>query len=172
MLHDRLRAFHDANGRIGRYERVVHEGYGCAQRRLQTELDGLFAAAEVELARLEDTAREAGPLRSLLNHREGLSVFLQRPEVPMDNNAERTLRGAAIGRKLSFGSDSKKGARLTAIMYSAVQTLALNGIDVRGWLQEYLGACAANGGRAPPDPSRWLPWSMDAARKRSLMTGR
>ena len=41
-------------------------------------------------------------------------------------------------------------------MYSAVQTLALNGIDVRGGLHEYLGACAANGGRAPPDPSRWL----------------
>ena len=148
------------------------EAYGCAQRRLQTELDGLFAAAEAELAELEDTAREAGPLRSLLNHREGPGVFLERPEVPMDNNfAERTLRGAAIGRKPGFGSDSKKGARLTAIMYSAVQTLALNGIDVRGWLHEYLGACAANGGRAPPDPSRWLPWSMHEARKRSLMPG-
>lgn len=146
------------------------DAYCCAQRRLQTELDGLFAAAEAELAELGDTAREAGPLRSLLNHREGLSVFLERPEVPMDNNfAERTLRGAAIGRKLSFGSDSKKGARLTAIMYSAVQTLALNGIDVRGWLQEYLGACAANGGRAPPDLSQWLPWSMSPQRRRTLM---
>ena len=146
------------------------EAYGCAQRRLQTELDGLFAAAEAELARLEDTAREAGPLRSLLNHREGPGVFLERPEVPMDNNfAERALRGAAIGRKPGFGSDSKKGARLTAIMYSAVQTLALNGIDVRGWLQEYLGACAANGGRAPPDLSQWLPWSMSPQRRRTLM---
>ena len=86
--------------------------------------------------------------------------------------AERTLRGAAIGRQLSFGSDSKKGARLTAIMYSAVQTLALNGIDVRGWLHEWLGACAANAGRAPPDLAQWLPWSMDEARKRSLMPGR
>lgn len=149
------------------------EACGRAQRRLEAELGGLFAAAEAELAGLQDTARQAGPLRSLLNHREGLSVFVGRPEVPMDNNfAERALRGAAIGRKLSFGSDSKRGARLTAIMYSVAQTMALNGIDVRGWLQEWLGACAANGGRAPPDLSPWLPWSMGGARKRSLMPGR
>ncbi len=82
------------------------------------------------------------------------------------------VRGAAIGRQLSFGSDSKKGARLTAIMYSVVQTLALNGIDVRGWLHEYLGACAANAGRAPPDLSPRLPRSMHEASKRSLMPGR
>ena len=54
-------------------------------------------------------------------------------------------------------------------MYSAVQTLALNGIDVRGWLQEYLGACAANCGRAPPDLSQWLPRSMSPQRRRTLM---
>ena len=170
---ERIVAIYRLNkARLAHYEPGAQqqgEAYCCAQRRLQTELDGLFAAAEAELAQLQDTAREAGPLRSLLNHREGLSVFLQRPEVPMDNNfAERTLRGAAIGRQLSFGSDSKKGARLTAIMYSVVQTLALNGIDVRGWLHEYLGACAANGGRAPPDLSPWLPWSMSPRRRRTL----
>ena len=57
-----------------------------AQRTLETEVKGLFATAERELAGLDDTAPEAGPLRSLLNHRDGLSVFLERPEVPMDNN--------------------------------------------------------------------------------------
>ena len=84
--------------------------------------------------------------------------------------AERALRGPAIGRRLSFGSDSETGARFTARMYSIVATLALNGIDVRHWLQAWLDACAANGGRAPPDLSAWLPWSMNEARKRTLMT--
>ena len=130
----RIAAIYRLNkARLSHYEPAVEaqgEAYRCAQRRLETELDGLFAAVEAELAELEDTAREAGPLRSLLNHREGPGVFVQRPEVPMDNNfTERTLRGAAIGRKPGFGSDSKKGARLTAIMYSVVQTLALNGIE-------------------------------------------
>ena len=140
------------------------------QRELQVELEGLFDTAERELASLDEHAREAAPLRSVLRHRKGLSVFLERPDAPMDNNfAERTLRGAVIARRLSFGSDSEEGARLTALMYSVVETLALNGIDVFRWLQEWLKACAAHGGRAPPDLAEWLPWSMSQARRRALM---
>ena len=49
-----------------------------------------------ELAGLPDEAREGKALRSLLNHREGLCVFVDRPQVSMDNNlAERVLRGPA-----------------------------------------------------------------------------
>ena len=144
--------------------------YTAVQRELQVELEGLFDTAERELASLDEHAREAAPLRSVLRHRKGLSVFLERPDVPMDNNfAERTLRGAVIARRLSFGSDSEEGARLTALMYSVVETLALNGIDVFRWLQEWLKACAAHGGRAPPDLAEWLPWSMSQARRRALM---
>ena len=76
--------------------------------RLNAALKDLFAEAERELDGLEADAREAKPLRSLLRHREGLSVFLDNPCVPMDNNAaERALRSAVIGRRLSFGSDSE-----------------------------------------------------------------
>ena len=83
---------------------------------LMGALDGLFADAREELAGLPDQAREGKALRSLLNHREGLCVFVERPQTPMDNNrAERLLRGPAIGRGLSFGSDSEKGAEFTAI---------------------------------------------------------
>ena len=61
----------------------------------------------------------------------------------MDNNlAERVLRGPVIGRRLSFGSDSENGARFTAVMYSVIATLSLNGIDVLRWLQAWLAACS------------------------------
>ena len=110
-------------------------------------------------------------LRSLVNHREGLSVFVDRPQVPMDNNlAERFLRGPAIGRRLSFGSDSETGARFTAIMYSVVGTLSMNGIDVLRWLEAWLEACAKTGRKPPHDLSPWLPWSMSEDRKRDFMT--
>ena len=136
---------------------------------LKEALDGLFSHAERELAGLPDKAREGKTLRSLVNHRDGLSVFLDHPEVPMDNNlAERVLRGPAIGRRLSFGSDSATGARFTALMYAVVGTLNLNGIDVLRWLEEWLAACAANGRRPPEDLSPWLPWSMSEERKRSF----
>ncbi len=85
-----------------------------------------------------------------------------------DNRAELALRSAVTGRALSFGSNSEKDADFTAMMYSVACTLAINGIDVRRWLREWLTACAENGGKPPDDLSPWLPWSMSEARRREL----
>ena len=143
--------------------------FDAAQAELKKTVDELFADAEAELAGLTDRARRAKPLRSLVKHREGLCVFVDKPFVPMDNNrGELSLRFAVIGRRLSFGSDSEKGAGFTATMYSVAGTLAINGIDVRRWLREWLTACAENGGKPPDDLSPWLPWSMSEERRREL----
>ena len=143
--------------------------FDAAHARLKEAVDELFAAAEAELAGMTDRARKAKPLRSLLKHREGLCVFVDRPFVPMDNNrGELELRFAVIGRRLSFGSDSVTGAGFTATMYSVAGTLKMNGIDVRRWLREWLTACAENGGKPPDDLSPWLPWSMSEERRREL----
>ena len=143
--------------------------FDAAQDALGTALDDVFACAGRELAGLPDDAREGKALRSLVNHREGLGVFVDHPRTPMDNNlAERLLRGPVIGRRLSFGSDSVAGAKLAALMYSVVGTLNLNGIDVPRWLDAWLAACARNGGRPPDDPAPWLPWSMEQERRREL----
>ena len=53
-------------------------------------------------------------------------------------------------------------------MYSVAGTLAINGIDVRRWLEEWLTACAKNGGAPPDDLSPWLPCSMSEERRREL----
>ena len=143
--------------------------FDAAQDELKKAVEELFAQAEAELAGLPAKARQGKALRSLLKHREGLSVFVDNPQVPMDNNvAERELRGAVIGRRLSFGSDSEDGADLTATMYSVIGTLALNGIDVLRWLEAWLEACAKNGGTPPDDLSPWLPWTMGEERRREF----
>ena len=144
-----------------------------AQGALRQAVDSLFADAEAELAGLSAKALRAKPLRSLVNHRAGLSVFVDRPQVPPDNNrAELALRGAVIGRRLSFGSDSETGAEFTAVMYSVAGTLAMNGIDVRRWLEAWLTACAKNGSKPPDDLSPWLPWSMSEGRRRAFTAPR
>ncbi|MDE0335212.1 MAG: transposase [Defluviicoccus sp.] len=173
MARERIAAIYRLNE-----ERLSHhapgaerqnEAYDAAQAALETALDDMFARAGRELAALPGDAREAKALRSLVNHREGLTVFVERPRTPMDNNvAERLLRGPVIGRRLSFGSDSVTGAKLAALMYSVVGTLNLNGIDVRRWLDAWLAACAENGGRPPDDLAPWVPWSMGEARRREL----
>ena len=126
--------------------------FDATQAALMEALDGLFADAREELAALPDQAREGKALRSLLNHREGLRDIVGRPQTPMDNNrAERFLRGPAIGRGLSFGSDSEKGAEFTAIMYSVLGTLSMNGIDIPRWLEAWLTAMR---GEWPPTTGR------------------
>ena len=147
--------------------------FGVVHRQLRRALDKLFATAERELAGRAGSDRRAKPLRSLLRHRDGLCVFVDRPDVPMDNNLiERILRDPVIERKLSFGSDSLEGARYSAMMYGIFETLRMNGIDVRTWLDDWLSACAGNGGQPPADLSPWLPWSMDEDRRRHLKATR
>ncbi|MYF30543.1 MAG: IS66 family transposase [Gammaproteobacteria bacterium] len=147
--------------------------FGSAHRRLKRAVDRLFALAETERAGPAGSDRRAKALNSLLRHRDGLCVFVDRPDVPMDNNlSERMHRGPVIGRKLSFGSDSLDGALFSATMYGIIETLRMNGIDVRTWLDDWLSACAGNGGQPPEDLSPWLPWSMDEDRRRQLKAAR
>ena len=171
---ERIASIYKLNeARLGHYDPALERQtatFAQAQRALEVEVERLFADAEQELAVLPAGARETKALRSLLNHRSGLSVFVDKPQVPMDNNAaERALRGPVIGRRLSFGSDGETGARFTALLYSVVATLKTNGIDVRRWLEAWLQACAKNGGQPPDDLSPWLPWSMSEERRRGLM---
>jgi Transposase IS66 family len=51
-----------------------------------------------------DSRTKQKVLRSLHNHWDGLTVFVERPEVAMDNHtAERGLRTPVVGRKNYYG---------------------------------------------------------------------
>jgi transposase len=100
-------------------------------------------------------------LESLGDHWSGLTVFVEHPEVPMDNNtAERSERGPVVGRKNYYGSGSVWSGELAAMLFSLFQTLCLWGLNPRLWLTAYLSACAEAGGRAPADLNRFLPWDL------------
>ena len=108
-------------------------------------------------------------LTSLQNHWEGLSVFVEHHEVPMDNNpGEKSIRNPVTGRKNFYGSGSLWSSQLAAIMFSIFQTMALCGLNVNHWLRSYLTACAENHGKAPEDLSPFLPWEMKEKRRQEL----
>ena len=107
--------------------------------------------------------------RSLLNHWPGLILFMENPEVPLDNNiAENSVRGPVTGRKAYYGSGSIWSAELAATLFSILQTLVLWGINPRHWLSRYLKACAENTGKAPNDLRPFIPWQMDDRRREIL----
>lgn len=141
----------------------------AAHRRLKRKVLELFETAQRELHGEPDDSPKAPALRALVREREGLEVFLDSPSTPMDNNtSERALRAAANSRKVSFGSHSETGARLSAVLFSLFATLAAAGINRHHWLLDYLNACAENAGCAPANLDPWLPWAMDDARLERL----
>jgi len=108
-------------------------------------------------------------LQSMANHWPGLTVFVDYPWVPMDNNtAERAARLAVVGRKNFYGSGSEWSGQLAATMYSLLMTVKLWKINARTWLSAYLQACADSGSQAPQDINAFVPWAMDEARLAAL----
>jgi transposase len=108
-------------------------------------------------------------LSSLHTHWDGLTVFVGRPDVALDNNsAERILRTPVVGRKNYYGSGSVWSAHLAARMCSLVQTVLLWGLNPHHWLSAFLHACAEHGGKSPTDLSAFLPWQMAPERREEL----
>lgn len=105
---------------------------------------------------------QRGPINSLSEHWLGLTVFVNLPQVPMSNNeAERALRDAVIGRKNYYGSRSVWSGQQASWLFTIYATLEQNGINPRKWMNDYLDACARNGGLPPPSKviRQFLPWN-------------
>jgi transposase len=105
-------------------------------------------------------------LESLREHWAGATLFVDHPNIPMDNNeAERCLRNPVIGRKNYYGSGSVWSGTLTAALFTLFQTLLKNQIDPQQFLLAYFEACAQNGGKPPENIDDFLPWNLSQDRK-------
>ena len=99
-------------------------------------------------------------IRYTRGQRKALGRFLERADLPLDNNeSERALRPAALGRKnyLFFGND-EAGEHL-ADLYALVATCEANGVDPQRYLADVL--VRVNSTRASRIdallPHRWSP---------------
>ena len=58
--------------------------------------------------------------------------------MPLNNAAERALRGIALGRKAWLFAGSDRGGDRAALMYTLIQTARLNEVDPQAWLSDVL----------------------------------
>lgn len=66
---------------------------------------------------------------------KGLTLFLDDPRVPLDNNrTERGLRGVVVGRKNHYGSRSRRGTQVAALFYSLLESAKLCGVEPKAYL--------------------------------------
>jgi transposase len=154
-------------------ERVPHEEhtpeFAAADVQLRQVMDEMKAKAAEELAdpKLRLPCRKV--LVSLQEHWTGLTRFVDDARIPMDNNAsERSLRGAALGRKNYYGSGAEWSGQLAMMLFSVFATLQKWNLNPRSWLRWYLDACAVAGGKAPSDVQPFLPWTMTEEQRRTM----
>lgn len=97
-------------------------------------------------ARVLKTTSLGRAIRYTLSIWTRLTLFLDAPEIWLDNNAtERALRGPVVGRKNHYGSKSARGTRAAAIMYTLVESAKAAGVDPIA----YLDAAATAARRDP-----------------------
>ena len=141
-------------------ERMQTPAYQQADLGLRQAVAEMDGARRAELAAADLRLPRRKVLQSLEAHWHGLTIFVEQPQIPMDNNgAERAARPAAVARKNYYGSGSKWSGDLLVMLMSLLQTLRIHRIDPRAYLTAYLETCANHGSKAPDDITRWLPWN-------------
>jgi len=79
----------------------------------------------------------------------GLTAFLDDPRIPLDNNAtERGLRGVVLGRKNHYGSRSRRGTEVAAILYTLFESAKLCGVEPKGYVLRATQAAISRPGTA------------------------
>lgn len=132
------------------------------QVQLQEEIDKIHGKSCDQQKDVLISKEAKKVLKSLDDHWDGLTVFVQHPEVSMDNNrGERILRGPVVGRKEFYGSGSIWSGQFAAMLFSILQTLKLWQINPHTWLTLFLQACSDNRGQLPKNWQRFLPWNMN-----------
>jgi len=93
------------------------------------------------------TTTLGGAIRYTLGIWSRLTLFLEDPEIWLDNNrTERGLRGPVIGRRNHFGSKSARGTVVAATMYSLVESAKAAGVDPIAYLVEVATRAKQNPG--------------------------
>ena len=113
---------------------------------------------EIERRRLSSKNELARALQYALGRWDALARFTADGRLAIDNNAaERALRGIAVTRRNCLFLGSDRGGERAAIIYTALETARLNGVDPEAWLADVLDQLAR--GRSQLDLEAFMPWN-------------
>jgi len=131
------------------------------QALLESTVDSFFDTCQEQLDDPSSTGAQIKILKSLLKNREGLTVFVDNPLVPMHNNlAERSLRPLALGRNNFYGSRAPWSGELAAMCMTIYMTAQLYNIDPQAYIEYYFNVCAKNESMPPDNLEPLLIWNL------------
>ena len=99
------------------------------QKDVRPLVEAFFEWARVQMTQVSAQTETGKGLTYCLNQEKYLRVFLEDPQIPLDNNAsERAIRPFCVGRHNWHLIDTISGARASAVVYSIAETAKANGL--------------------------------------------
>lgn len=140
--------------RLRRRPDFTPERYQSRIRRIDARLTQLATWKDETGALVYADADALRLAKRLRRHWDHLFTFLDKPEVPFENNlAERAIRPAVILRKNSQSNRSEQGAATQSVLMSVFRTLKLRGHDPIRTVTDALKTYVQTG-ELPPLPGK------------------
>jgi hypothetical protein len=131
--------------------RFHREHSGPLMKQLHDWMEAQFAERKTE-----PNSGLGKAISYLLNHWPKLTLFLQQPGAPLDNNlVERALKKAILNRKNALFYKTLNGAGVGDLFMSLIHTCELNGANPF----DYLTGLQRHARELPRNPSEWMPWN-------------
>jgi hypothetical protein len=144
---DLIATLYEIESRVAALERDERLAQLAELRRVESAP----IVAEIKTWLHTTPARKGSSLGLAINYMlerwSALEVFLERPDVPIDNlQTERAIRRIAVGRKNHYGSRSQRGTFVAALFYTLIESAELAGVDPGDYLKEATSRAIANPG--------------------------
>ena len=131
---------------------AYHQEYS---KSLMEDLES-WCHAQLDEHIVEPNSNLGKAINYLIRHWKALTLFLQQPGAPLDNNiCERALKKAILHRKNSMFYKTQNGARVGDLFMSLIHTCQLNGVNAL----DYLQTLTKHPDRLATAPEQWLPWT-------------
>jgi len=134
-MESELKLYRDSSKGVGKNEKGDFIGANVVEKKTKkkgAKPKGASGGPRPHTKLPEERLADMRPkvLSSLKSHWDGARLFVDRPEIPMDNHlGEQEFRDLSKLRNKRNGVFSEKFASITAIMLGMLATLKFNGVD-------------------------------------------
>ena len=111
----------------------------CRKTLVKPLVDTFFEWCRNSIDRVPPSSETADGIKYCINQENYLRVFLDDPQIPLDNNlAEQAIRPFCVGKKNWKLIDTVHGAQASAILYSIVETAKANDLNIYNYFKHLL----------------------------------
>ena len=156
----RIAALYAIEAEIRGKDTSIRRNVRCERSRpLVAELEDFLRA---QATRLSGRSEMGKAVAYLLNHWDGLTLFLEDGRVEMDTNlVENQIRPLTLTRKNALFAGHDEGGRSWSRLASLIATCKLNGVDPYAWMKATLEAIAHGHPQSRIDAL--MPWAFKSS---------